>query len=65
MLIEALKRDFALRERAHIHEADDFANQILDKTNIFDRFPRAGVVVIDVERIYKLDNTLEAGIQIA
>ncbi|NLT80831.1 MAG: pyridoxamine 5'-phosphate oxidase family protein, partial [Lactobacillus paracasei subsp. paracasei] len=50
---------------AHIHEADDFANQILDKTNIFDRFPRAGVVVIDVERIYKLDNTLEAGIQIA
>ncbi len=43
----------------------DFANHILDKTNIFDRFPRTGVVVIDVERIYKLDNTLEAGIQIA
>ena len=59
------QKGFRFEGTAHIHEADDFANQILDKTNIFDRFPRAGVVVIDVERIYKLDNTLEAGIQIA
>ena len=59
------QQGFRFEGTAHIHEADDFANQILDKTNIFDRFPRAGVVVIDVERIYKLDNTLEAGIQIA
>ncbi|MFT8744090.1 MAG: pyridoxamine 5'-phosphate oxidase family protein, partial [Lentilactobacillus hilgardii] len=30
-----------------------------------DRFPRAAVVVIDVEHIYKLDNNLDAGTRLA
>ncbi|TJY08652.1 pyridoxamine 5'-phosphate oxidase family protein, partial [Lentilactobacillus buchneri] len=30
-----------------------------------ERFPRAAVVIIDVEHIFKLDNTLEAGTQIS
>ncbi|EHN59794.1 pyridoxamine 5'-phosphate oxidase family protein [Oenococcus kitaharae] len=59
------QKGFRFEGTAHIHEGDDYANSILSKTKIFERFPRAAVVVIDVERIYKLDNTLEAGIQIA
>ncbi|MBO3092767.1 pyridoxamine 5'-phosphate oxidase family protein [Schleiferilactobacillus harbinensis] len=61
----AAQKGFRFEGTAHIHENDDYANQVLGKTKIFDRFPRAGVVVIDVERIFKLDNTLEAGTQLA
>lgn len=59
------QKGFRFEGTAHIHENDDYANEILGKTKIFDQFPRAGVVVIDVEQIFKLDNTLEAGTQLA
>lgn len=59
------QKGFRFEGTAHIHEGDDLANDILGKTKIFERFPRAAVVIIDIERIYKLDNTLEAGVQLA
>ncbi|WP_220739727.1 pyridoxamine 5'-phosphate oxidase family protein [Leuconostoc miyukkimchii] len=59
------EKGFRFEGRAHIHENDSYATEILEKTNIYERFPRAAVVVIDVERIYKLDNTLDAGIRLA
>ncbi|CAM3121043.1 pyridoxamine 5'-phosphate oxidase family protein [Leuconostoc rapi] len=58
------EKGFRFEGHAHIHENDEYATDILSKTKIFERFPRAAVVVIDVERIYKLDNTLDAGMRI-
>ncbi|GAF41899.1 hypothetical protein JCM14202_3870 [Agrilactobacillus composti DSM 18527 = JCM 14202] len=58
------QKGFRFEGTAHIHEKDDYANEILGKTKIFDRFPRAAVVVIDIERIFRLDNNLEAGTEI-
>lgn len=60
-----VEKGFRFEGTAVIHEDDDFATDILDKTSIFDRFPRAAVVLISIDRIYKLDNTLEAGDRIA
>ncbi|MGB4823643.1 MAG: pyridoxamine 5'-phosphate oxidase family protein [Leuconostoc mesenteroides] len=60
-----VEKGFRFEGTAAIHEDDDFANDILAKTSIFDRFPRAAVVLIRIDRIYKLDNTLEAGDRIA
>ncbi|CAM4291995.1 pyridoxamine 5'-phosphate oxidase family protein [Weissella hellenica] len=58
------QKGFRFEGQAHIHENDDLANELLPES-IFDRFPRAALVIIDVEHIFKLDNTLEAGTQIA
>ena len=33
--------------------------------SLYERFPRAAYVIIDIESIFKLDNTLEAGTQIS
>lgn len=59
------QKGFRFEGSVQIHEDDAFAKKILDPTKIYEKFPRAAVVVIDVERIYKLDNNLEAGTQIA
>ena len=59
------EKGFRFEGKAHIYENDDYASEILAKTKIYDRFPRAAVVIIDVERIYKLDNTLDAGMRLA
>ncbi len=59
------QKGFRFEGTAHIHEGDALADNILSATKIFDRFPRAAVVIIDVERIYKLDNNLEAGTRLA
>lgn len=59
------QKGFRFEGTAHIHEGDAQADKILAATKIFDRFPRAAVVIIDVERIYKLDNNLEAGTRLA
>lgn len=58
------QKGFRFEGQAEIHENDALAKQILP-TQIFDRFPRAAVVVITVEHIYKLDNDLSAGTQLA
>lgn len=55
------QKGFRFEGLAHIHDSDDYATKILGQTKIFERFPRAAVVVIDIKHIYKLDNNLEAG----
>ena len=55
------EKGFRFEGNAEIHEGDDFARNILATTKIFERFPRAAVVLIKINHIYKLDNTLEAG----
>ncbi|EEI19478.1 MAG: pyridoxamine 5'-phosphate oxidase family protein [Lentilactobacillus hilgardii] len=58
------QKGFRFEGKSHIHEGDSLAKKILPP-KIFDRFPRAAVVVIDVEHIYKLDNNLDAGTRLA
>jgi len=58
------QKGFRFEGTARIYENDSVSKKYLPP-KIFDRFPRAAVVIIDVEHIFKLDNTLEAGTQIS
>ncbi|MCH4165870.1 MAG: pyridoxamine 5'-phosphate oxidase family protein [Lentilactobacillus diolivorans] len=52
---------FRFEGSAEIHEGDPLAEEVLAPTTIRERFPRVVVVVINVERIYRLNNDLDAG----
>lgn len=58
------QKGFRFEGQVHIHENDDLAKENLP-ASLYDRFPRLAYVVIDIESIFKLDNTLEAGTQIS
>lgn len=58
------QKGFRFEGQVHIHEDDDLAKEKLPDS-LFERFPRAAFVIIDIESIFKLDNSLEAGTQIS
>ena len=58
------QKGFRFEGQVHIHENDDLAKENIP-ASLYDRFPRLAYVVIDIESIFKLDNTLEAGTQIS
>lgn len=57
------QKGFRFEGQVHIHENDDLAKENIP-ASLYDRFPRLAYVVINIESIFKLDNTLEAGTQI-
>ena len=58
------QKGFRFEGQVHIHQDDDLAKENLP-ASLYERFPRAAYVIIDIESIFKLDNTLEAGTQIS
>lgn len=60
----AAQKGFRFEGPVHIHQDDDLAKENIPKS-LYERFPRAAYVIIDIESIFKLDNTLEAGTQIS
>lgn len=58
------QKGFRFEGQVHIHQDDDLAKENIP-ASLYERFPRAAYVIIDIESIFKLDNTLEAGTQIS
>lgn len=58
------QKGFRFEGVAHLHENDEATEKLLPKP-VIERFNRGAVVIIDIQSIYKLDNTLEAGTRIA
>lgn len=57
------QKGFRFEGIAHLHENDEVTEKLLPK-QVVERFNRGAIVIIDIQSIYKLDNTLESGTRI-